>query len=44
MTDYIVIATNDNVFIVPGFLFQHLTLGYLQAARNLLYHFVMLNV
>lgn len=43
-TYYIVNATNNNVFVVTGFFFQHLTLGNLQAARYLLYHLVMLNI
>ncbi len=29
MTDNIVITTNNDILIVLGFLFQHLTLGYL---------------
>ena len=44
MTYHIVIATDDNVFVVTGFFLQHLTLGNLQTARYLLYHLVMLNV
>ena len=34
----IVAATDDNIFIVPGFLVQHLMLGNLQSARYLLYY------
>jgi hypothetical protein len=44
MTYYIVIATNDDIFIIPGFLFQHLTLSYLQTSRNPFYHLIMFNV
>ena len=43
MTYHIVITTYNDILIIPGFLFQHLTLGYLQAMHDFFYHLVMFN-
>ena len=38
---HVVIATDDDVLVVAGLLLEHLALGNLQAARDLLYHLVV---
>ena len=41
MTNHIIIATDNDIFIITSLLFQHLTLCYLQTASNLFYHLFM---
>ena len=38
MTNDVVIATDNDILIIPGFLFQHLTLCNFESASYLLYH------
>ena len=41
MTNDIVLSADNNIFIVSGFLFEHLPLGDFKAIYNLFYHFIM---
>ncbi len=42
MTYHIVITTDNNIFIVLGFFFQHFPFGYFQTAFNFIYHLLVL--
>lgn len=41
---HVVVATDDDIFVVAGLLLQHLALGNLQASRNLFYHLFVFSV
>ena len=41
MTNHVVIATDNDIFVVPGLFFKHLALGNLQTIDDFLNQFVM---
>ena len=41
MAYYIIVTTNNDVFVVSGFLFQHLAFCYFQTTSNGFNHFFM---